>query len=166
MSAAELEEKIDIPDIKVLNLDNTMSAKEILFRVSLFQYVNDSNLVEIAEKDMIENAAAVNEYKVAMYYVLYNQSRYLRMKHEEVRQRFWLSIVNVKDVYIGEFRLIFIIIIIVTILSLASLFPLILKVHRGMNGVMGLFSYMSRDQLNSLASRCLHFKDNFLLENQ
>lgn len=112
------------------------------------------------------DATDVNEYKVAMYYILQNQSRYLRMKHEEVRQRFWISVKDVESDYIGEFLFIFIVIILVVLISFASLFPLILKVHSGMNKVMGLFSYVSRDQLNSLANRCEHFKETYLLENQ
>ena len=56
----------------VLNLDNTTSEKELYFRVALYQYINAANFVEISMKSMLEQATAVNEYKVAMFFVLHN----------------------------------------------------------------------------------------------
>jgi hypothetical protein len=150
----------------VLNWDNSVSDIDLFFRVSLYQFINDANMVQIGEKSMLESGSTINEYKISMFYVLQNQAKYLRLKHDEVRQRFWISIYNVKEKFKSQFRNIFAFIVIAVILSFASLFPLILKVHRGMNKVMGLFSFVSRDQLNSLARKCEYFKTTFLEENK
>lgn len=123
-------------------------------------------MVEIGEKDLLKSDADINEYKISMFFVLQNYGKYLRRKHDEEREMLWYSTSKVKNTFTTQVRNIFIFMIIAVIVSFSSLFPFILKVHKGMNQVMGLFSYVSRDQLNSLAQRCEYFKETYLEENK
>lgn len=65
-----LSKSIDIPEIEVLNWDESTSSIDLFFRVALYQFTNDASMVQIGNKSMLGASAPINEYRISMFYVL------------------------------------------------------------------------------------------------
>jgi len=129
---------------------STLINKAQLINERTQEMLQENNLIDSVR--MAYNFISLNYYRNFLKINNLNQEQFSEGLESEISKK---SIINIVVIIVES---------VILLICIVIMIPLVVKIRKGMNDVMGLFSYVTNDQIVELAKRCQTFKDKYLKE--
>lgn len=134
------------------------------FITAIYEYINEAETIFSFQSSSYSNLELINEGTKAVFFILENSGEGFLSICLELIETLSGIYKERYQIYKLYFTCSFIVSLVFLILMLLVLIPIVFRVYKSMNHVMGLFAYVSEEQIESLAEKCREFRADFMYE--